>query len=388
MALPAPRSRQPPRRTGPTSTTTSSPTSAPIPLDTILPSTVQAWVTHAMDGGLSPRSVRKYHTLLHGIFARAVRDRILLANPAAHTELPKVINRRMRILTPDEFDRLLSHVPVEHRAMVLLAAETGLRWGELVALRPHHLDPRTATLTVQDVYVEVSKKNSPTGQRMILRHYPKDNEPRTLRITSPARHRPRRPDHGSGHRAGSAAVRQPSRTAHLPLHLPRPHLATRRQSHRTRLPPTLARPAPHQCLLAPRRRSRPQNSHGPPRPHPAHHHPAIPPHPAQHRRHRPRSSSQSPRNGHLRLRRVRSKAAGHSRLILSRRGSHGSPSEVAFWRGPHIGSGIRCPTLTFKFCATFYVRLMPGRPLDAVPRHHVVGRPESTRPCVSRTERR
>jgi integrase len=128
--------------------------------------------------------VRKYHTLLHGIFARAVRHRILLSNPAAHTELPKVITRRLHVLAPEEFDRLLANVPVEHRVMVLMAAETGLRWGELVALRPHHLHIPTATLTVEDVYVEVSKKNSPTGNRMILRHYPKDNEPRTLRITT------------------------------------------------------------------------------------------------------------------------------------------------------------------------------------------------------------
>jgi integrase len=157
---------------------------AAYPLEAILPSTVQGWVSHAVEGGLSPRSVRKYHTLLHGIFARAVRDRVILFNPAAHTELPKVIVKRLRVLTPEDFDRLLANVPAEHRVMVLLAAETGLRWGELVALRPHHLDTATATLTVQDVYVEVSKKNSPTGARMILRHYPKDNEPRTLRITT------------------------------------------------------------------------------------------------------------------------------------------------------------------------------------------------------------
>jgi integrase len=154
------------------------------PLDAILPPTVQAWVTQAVEAGLSARSVRKYHTLLHGIFARAVRDRILLSNPAAHTELPRVITRRMRVLTPEEFDTLLTHIPAEHRVMVMLAAETGLRWGELVALRPHHIDPSTATLTIEDVYVEVSKKNSPTGQRMIFRHYPKDNEPRALRIST------------------------------------------------------------------------------------------------------------------------------------------------------------------------------------------------------------
>jgi integrase len=264
------------------------------PLDAILPSTVQAWVTHAINGGLSPRSVRKYHTLLHGIFARAVRDRILLSNPAAHTELPKVITRRMRVLTPDEFDNLLANVPAEHRAMVLLAAETGLRWGELVALRPHELDARTATLTVQDVYVEVSKKNSPTGQRMILRHYPKDNEPRTLDHYATGG-RPRGPHHGPGHRPGRAAVRQPGRTAHLAVHLPRPRLATRGQGHRPGLPPTLARPTPHQRLLAAGRRRRPQDCHGPPRPHPAVHHPAVPAYPAQHRRHGPRSTRPHPR---------------------------------------------------------------------------------------------
>jgi len=122
--------------------------------------------------------VRKYHTLLHGIFTRAVRDQLILANPAAHTELPKIISTKMRILTPTEFDRLLEHIPARHQLMVLVAVETGLRWGELVALRPEHLDVAQRLLTVQDVYVEVSRKNSPTGQRMILRHYPKDNEPR------------------------------------------------------------------------------------------------------------------------------------------------------------------------------------------------------------------
>jgi integrase len=107
--------------------------------------------------------VRKYHTLLHGIFARAVRNRSLLSNPAAHTELPKVITRRLRVLTPEEFDRLLTNVPAEHRAMVLLAAETGLRWGELVALRPDHLDTATVTLTVEDVYVECPRRTPPPG---------------------------------------------------------------------------------------------------------------------------------------------------------------------------------------------------------------------------------
>ena len=38
---------------------------------------------------------------------------------------------------------------------------------------------------MQETIVEVSRKDSPTGQRMILKPYPKDDEPRTLRV-SPA----------------------------------------------------------------------------------------------------------------------------------------------------------------------------------------------------------
>ena len=52
---------------------------------------IQAWVNDVTTGGLSPRSVVKYHALLHKIFARAVIDRAIGINPASHTALPKVI---------------------------------------------------------------------------------------------------------------------------------------------------------------------------------------------------------------------------------------------------------------------------------------------------------
>ena len=82
-----------------------------LPMGDILPSTVQAWVTLATAEGLSARSVVKYHVMLHSIFKRAVRDRVISYNPRSETELPKVINRKTRILTPEEFQVLLSHVP-------------------------------------------------------------------------------------------------------------------------------------------------------------------------------------------------------------------------------------------------------------------------------------
>ena len=70
----------------------------------ITASLVQDWVTQAAADGLSPRSIRKYHTMLHSIFKRAVRDQLIVANPCEHTELPKVIARKSRTLTPTEYD--------------------------------------------------------------------------------------------------------------------------------------------------------------------------------------------------------------------------------------------------------------------------------------------
>lgn len=49
----------------------------------ILPSHVQVWVNKALEGGLTPRSVVKYHVVLHGIFRQAVRNRGSRVRPQA-----------------------------------------------------------------------------------------------------------------------------------------------------------------------------------------------------------------------------------------------------------------------------------------------------------------
>ena len=154
-----------------------------LPMADILPSTVQTWVTQACSSGLSARSVVKYHVMLHGVFKRAVRDRVIAFNPCADTELPKVVKKKRRIVTPDEFETLLAHLPERHQLMLVTEIETGLRWGELVALRPRHVDFLRRSITVEETIVEISKKISPTGERMLVKPYPKDDEARTLTVS-------------------------------------------------------------------------------------------------------------------------------------------------------------------------------------------------------------
>lgn len=148
----------------------------------ILPSVVQTWVNEAT-GELTPRSVGKYHTFLHSVFKRAVIDQVVATNPCAHTRLPKVVKSVKRAVTPEEFDALLASVDPRYQTLVLVAIETGMRWGELIALRPVDIDFARRVITVGRVVLEVSKKVSPTGDRYVLRDYPKDNEPRAILIS-------------------------------------------------------------------------------------------------------------------------------------------------------------------------------------------------------------
>jgi integrase len=160
------------------------PTFGDVPMYRIQPSMVQKWVAVALDSGLAPRSVVKYHTMLHGIFKMAIRDQVIALNPAEGTRLPKIVKPTRRILTPEEFDALLVAIPDRWKPLVLTASETGMRWGELVALRPRHLDWLRRTITVHETVVETSKKHSPTGERVFIKPYPKDDEPRTITVST------------------------------------------------------------------------------------------------------------------------------------------------------------------------------------------------------------
>lgn len=150
------------------------------PMNTITPTVVEAWIAKALRDGLSAASVRKYHSMLKTIFQRAVRDRVLLNNPCAATELPKAVRKPRRIPTPEEFDRLMSEIPKRWRLMILVEIESGLRWGELVALRPGSIDFLRRQIHVGETVVEVSRKISPTGERMQFKAYPKNDQHRTL----------------------------------------------------------------------------------------------------------------------------------------------------------------------------------------------------------------
>lgn len=100
-------------------------------------------------GGLSAQTVLHHHRVLREALQQAVKWRLLAVNPADAVEPPRPQRNEMRVLTETETVALLAatrdtklHVPV------LLAVTTGLRAGELLAVRWQDVDLEAGTLSV------------------------------------------------------------------------------------------------------------------------------------------------------------------------------------------------------------------------------------------------
>jgi integrase len=115
---------------------------------------VQAWTAGLTASGLSAASVVKAHRVLSMVLAYAVRSRRLASNPADGVTLPRVTRADRRYLRADQV-AALADAAGPGRLVVLTLAYTGLRWGELAALRVSRVDLLRRRLHVAESVTEV-----------------------------------------------------------------------------------------------------------------------------------------------------------------------------------------------------------------------------------------
>jgi integrase len=116
---------------------------------------IQGWVSDQFRQGKGWQVIRNAWTLLASILESAVEYGYLQANPARGVKFPlKAIKQKPAIIAGDDFVKLLGNLREPYRTMVSLIAATGLRIGELLALRWSALDLDGGTLTVRESVFE------------------------------------------------------------------------------------------------------------------------------------------------------------------------------------------------------------------------------------------
>jgi integrase len=125
-----------------------------VPLDGITPADVRNWYARLETG---PTYRSHAYALLRTITRQAAADGHIVSTPCT---IPKAGTSRRRVkirtLEPGEVARLADEMPANLRAMVLIAAWCGLRFGELAELRRKDIDTRRGVIKVRRAVVWVS----------------------------------------------------------------------------------------------------------------------------------------------------------------------------------------------------------------------------------------
>jgi integrase len=90
--------------------------------------------------GLSPQTVKHMLRLMRQMFEHAIDWNYLKINPATKVPHPKIPKKEMDFLTPNEVRLFLENVPQRWYAFFLTALVTGMRMGELLAMKWENID--------------------------------------------------------------------------------------------------------------------------------------------------------------------------------------------------------------------------------------------------------
>lgn len=127
-------------------------------LSTITREAVRAYFARLTNSSeIAAGTVRKVHAVLRTILAEAVELGWIKTNPAQQVKgLPRATNREMLFLTPAEVQALANSIDPYYRVLILVAAYTGLRAGEICGLRRADVDLLRGAIHVRQALKDVN----------------------------------------------------------------------------------------------------------------------------------------------------------------------------------------------------------------------------------------
>ncbi len=112
--------------------------------------TIQRFYNSLIASGLSPKTVKNIHGILHCALQQAIACDYIHRNPADACKLPKVTKPEIKPLEPEEIARLLKEAEQDDYCnLFIVAMFTGMRQGELLGLAWECVDFQTGIITVK-----------------------------------------------------------------------------------------------------------------------------------------------------------------------------------------------------------------------------------------------
>jgi integrase len=125
-------------------------------LNVIRPSDVRAWVAAMTSSQMAPGTVIAVYRTFARIMSTALIEDLIPRTPCIGVDLPRERHQEMRFLDASEVVRLADAIDERYRTLVYFAAYTGLRWGELAALKVDRLNLLRGTVDVVDSLSEIN----------------------------------------------------------------------------------------------------------------------------------------------------------------------------------------------------------------------------------------
>lgn len=133
------------------------PTLGDRPLKTILPSDVKALVAR-LSATLAPATVAVIYRHVSAVFKAAVADRRISRTPCEGVSVKKPARERVVPVETEKVRALQDAMPKRYRAMVTLAAGTGMRYSEVAGLTVDRVDFLRRKVAVDRQLVAVPKR--------------------------------------------------------------------------------------------------------------------------------------------------------------------------------------------------------------------------------------
>lgn len=112
-------------------------------------SQLQKFYNRLFVNGLSARSIQIINTVLSAALKKAIKSRLILFNVCDAVELPKQTKKERRVLSAEEQEQLLKELKKDDQgSMYIFALFTGLRRGEVLALRWSDVDLENGVIKV------------------------------------------------------------------------------------------------------------------------------------------------------------------------------------------------------------------------------------------------